>query len=237
MDKFLVDNELGNINVRLNNRSKHIIFRVVNNEVVATIPSCVTKEQLLMAIKEIKPKLLKVRLKYSNHKVFNWDYFIRTDHVDISFIKEKGEKFFLRQEKNRTIIICPSDIDFEDKKVIAFLKKVIIEIFRKTAKVYLPRRLKELSLQTRLSYNKVYVKELYSRWGSCSNQKNINLSLFLMLLPDHLIDYVLLHELTHTKEMNHGACFWSLLNNFTNNKALSLREELNKYKDSELMMK
>ena len=50
-----------------------------------------------------------------------------------------------------------------------------------------------------------------------------------MRLPDHLIDYVLLHELCHTKEKNHGAGFWTLLNSITQSKAKLLAKEIKKY--------
>jgi predicted metal-dependent hydrolase len=76
----------------------------------------------------------------------------------------------------------------------------------------------------------VKINSSRGRWGSCSAKKTINLSLFLLLLPQHLIDYVLLHELCHIREMNHSVRFWKLLDSFTDEKALQLREELKGYK-------
>lgn len=83
-----------------------------------------------------------------------------------------------------------------------------LRALRKEAETLLPQRLRTLSEQTGLSYKSVSVRQLKSRWGSCDNHKEITLSIFLMQLPWHLIDYVLIHELTHTKVMQHGAPFW-----------------------------
>lgn len=103
-----------------------------------------------------------------------------------------------------------------------------IEILRRRAKTYLPARVEELSRKHGLRYNRIFVKNLKSRWGSCSSQNNINLNLHLMRLPENLIDYVILHELAHTKEKNHGKNFYSLLNTLIiNSKACD--KELKKY--------
>ena len=59
--------------------------------------------------------------------------------------------------------------------------------------------------------NAIRVKKVKTRWGSCSSKSNINLSLYLMLLSDDLIDYVILHELAHIKHQNHSAAFWNHL--------------------------
>ena len=127
-------------------------------------------------------------------------------------------------------IICPPTADFTDSNLQDWLRKVIEEALRRNAKIILPPRLYMLSEKHRLPYESVQINSSRGRWGSCSSRKKINLSYFLVLLPKHLIDYVLLHELCHTCEMNHGDRFWNLLNGLTDGKALELREELKRYK-------
>ena len=93
----------------------------------------------------------------------------------------------------------------------------------------MPDRLKTLADRYKFTFTGVRIMNSKTCWGSCSTRKSINLSLSLMLLPWHLIDYVLLHELCHTVEMNHSDRFWKLLNEITENRALMLRQELKKY--------
>ena len=95
---------------------------------------------------------------------------------------------------------------------------------------YLPDRLQALAASCNFTYASVKISKSKSRWGSCSSKKNISLSLFLMKLPLHLIDYVILHELCHTIEMNHGAKFWELLDKVCAGKAKALRKELKAYR-------
>jgi len=100
---------------------------------------------------------------------------------------------------------------------------------RRKAQAVLPARLAKLAELHGFQYSGVKIRKSRSRWGSCSTKKAINLSLYLMLLPEHLIDYVLLHELCHTVRMNHSPAFWALLDRCTQNKAKELRREIRKY--------
>lgn len=86
-----------------------------------------------------------------------------------------------------------------------------VERLRAQAKAELPPRLAELAAQHSFHYNKVFIKNNISNWGSCSSLGNINLNLRLVTLPDELRDYVMLHELCHLKYMNHGPKFHELL--------------------------
>lgn len=86
-----------------------------------------------------------------------------------------------------------------------------VEHLRAKAKAELPPRLAELAAQHGFTYNKVFIKNNVSNWGSCSSLKNINLNLRLVELPSELQDYVMLHELCHLKYLNHGREFHALL--------------------------
>ena len=65
-----------------------------------------------------------------------------------------------------------------------------------------------------------------SRWGSCTSENSINLNSWLVLLPDHLIDYVILHELVHTIHKNHSPEFWNYLDRLADGKSKIYRREL-----------
>jgi len=103
-----------------------------------------------------------------------------------------------------------------------------VEVLRKKAKAELLPRLAQLALQHHFSYNQSFIKNNRSNWGSCSAVNNINLNLKLMLLPEYLRDYVILHELCHTRIKNHGPRFWALLDSLTDGKAKIYAKELRK---------
>ncbi|HET9722195.1 MAG TPA: SprT family zinc-dependent metalloprotease [Candidatus Saccharimonadales bacterium] len=97
---------------------------------------------------------------------------------------------------------------------------------KKEAERLLPQRLDTLALVHNLPYKSLRIKKLSSRWGSCSNSQQITLNFFLIQLPWHLIDYVIIHELLHTKYLNHGDTFWSAYESIRP-EAKKLRREIN----------
>ncbi len=104
-----------------------------------------------------------------------------------------------------------------------------VERLRIQAKAALPPRLAELAALHGFTYNKVRIKHNVSNWGSCSELGNINLNLNLMRIPEHLRDYVMLHELCHLRYMNHGQEFHALLESVCPDHR-TLARELKEYK-------
>jgi predicted metal-dependent hydrolase len=83
--------------------------------------------------------------------------------------------------------------------------------YRKFAKCNLTTRITELSAAHRMPYGRLFVRSQRTKWGTCSTKSNISLNWRLVLAPEYVRDYVILHELMHTKVLNHSQGFWVLL--------------------------
>ncbi len=129
------------------------------------------------------------------------------------------------QVRSGVISVCyPRTLSLESATVQKAMRDGVASAYRLEARKYLPGRVRELAEKHDFDYGRLTLKNLRSRWGSCSQANNINLNIQLMRLPDDLIDFVILHELLHTKIKNHGATFWHRLQKVTGNaKALDAR--------------
>lgn len=108
------------------------------------------------------------------------------------------------------------------------IKRLIKDCLRSKAKQRLIPRAKQLAALHNISLGNIRIKTQRSRWGSFSTKNNLNLNAQLLLLPDPLIDHVILHELAHSKHQGHGADFKRLLNRWdkqAKENAKSLRKQ------------
>ena len=105
-------------------------------------------------------------------------------------------------------------------------EKARIEELRRAAKADLPARIERLSQLTGLKYAKLTIRASRTKWGSCSGRNTISLSLFLMTLPEHLRDYVIVHELCHTVHHNHSPRFHALVDRMVGGNEKALNREL-----------
>lgn len=91
----------------------------------------------------------------------------------------------------------------------AHKKRVLFFALKEFSTRFLERRVEYWSEATGLAYNRLRVKDLKSKWGSCSALQNINLNWQLIFLEEDLLDYVIIHEFMHLREMNHSPRFWA----------------------------
>lgn len=98
---------------------------------------------------------------------------------------------------------------------------------KESARVFVKSRLENWNLHYKFQYGRVSIRNQRSRWGSCSKKGNLNFNFRIFTLPQHLADYIIVHELCHIGEFNHSKKFWNLVCKTIPN-YLEMRKELRK---------
>lgn len=127
----------------------------------------------------------------------------------VQFIRGPGTTVTTRLVGNEVRVMLPAKILWTSAEAQKAAELGAIKALKKESKMLLPHRLKVLADKHGYEFRSVSVKQLSGRWGSCNEKKEITLNCFLVQLPWELIDYVLLHELAHTKVLAHGPRFWA----------------------------
>ncbi len=146
---------------------------------------------------------------------FSFDFKVETDLLRLSVLPVTAARGQLANKMGECVIRLPHTYDFGQPQMQVYGHKVLAEALRWQAQRYLPQRVAQIAEVHGISYGRVTIKRMSSRWGSCSSLRNLNFSLYLMLLPRHLVDYVICHELAHLKQMNHSPAFWTEVDHLT----------------------
>ena len=156
---------------------------------------------------------------------WEWLQEVRKEHLEVY---EKKQGLLSRIERQMPILgidtpvefVVSSETSYRFKKGQYFCvnapagyiqrqkKQLLFWSLRKYAEAYLERRTKHWQEVCNMEINRLRIKDLRSKWGSCSSLRNINLNWHLILLDEALIDYIIVHELMHLHEMNHSPRFW-----------------------------
>ena len=223
---------IGDINYKRNLRARRLSISIKSSSGVrVTIPSTLSfrsAESFVLS----KSKWIIEKIEYFNSKetklIQSGVY--KTRKHTLHFIPSNTDKIAVRIKSTDINVHYPENIEVSNLQVQDAAIKGIELAFRVEAKEILPERVKQLAEQFGYKYYKIGIKKVSTRWGSCSAKNNINLNIFLMKLPDELIDYIILHELCHTVHKNHGPKFWAELDRITNGNAKMLSKEVRKYK-------
>jgi predicted metal-dependent hydrolase len=212
-DKYYQVEPVGPVVIKQNGRSRRMRLRVnPDGKVFVSMPSFGSEQKALDFVRAKSEWILKQQQDIkAGLTIFHSKTCFKTKFHLLRIIRVEHSKVSAMVGQGILQINIPVRQDEQHPVVQQFIRRVIVQVMRQEGRVYLPGRLSELAKSHDLHYENVYVKHVKSRWGSCSHTNNINLNLHLMRLPDRLIDYVLLHELAHTREKNHGPGFWHLL--------------------------
>lgn len=210
-----------------NRRSKSMKITVKpDKSVLISFPFGVSEKEVLSFLARSEEWITKQQEKVKSvQKVYQEGTVIKTRLHTIELKKGTGNGKV--EVKNDLITIFVRDFDAEKTRIL--MENLLTKIYRYEAHVLLPPRLRELARKHGYTCNKITIRNNKRNWGSCSSANNISLNLQMMKLPDMLIDYILLHELVHTKIKNHSEHFWQELNRHTDNKARDLARQVKKY--------
>ncbi|MBI9054867.1 MAG: M48 family metallopeptidase [Bacteroidales bacterium] len=215
-EKIFYLEDIGNVKIRKSKRSKNVSIAIKPDQgVIVTLPYFISYKHGLRVLDQrkdwIKKHLPKIKAIEEKTTVFSEDSDFKTRNRTLIIKKHNSEKVKSIIKSDSVQIFYPENVAVNNSEIQNIIKTSIIKALRIEAKEYLPERTSEIAQKLNLSYNKLFVKNNKTLWGSCSGKNNINLNLHLMRLPNHLIDYVIIHELCHTLEKNHGAGFWGLM--------------------------
>lgn len=150
-------------------------------------------------------------------------------HVLVFENDTSANKITTRVRQNQVRVVLPVNVSENSTAAQKSARTAVLRTLKYEAEQLLPKRLDSLAKQFGFNYSGIRIRQLKSRWGSCNNLKQITLNFYLIQLPWELIDYVILHELTHTKVLSHGPKFWDELSKDLPD-AKKLKKQINSYK-------
>ena len=201
-----------NINIKIKRslkRKKTIRIQIKNGSIRVFSPYMTSDTQIEKILHKNNDWInLKLKNFYVNKKKF--EDFNKLDKVlfmgkgyDLNFCLSNNE--IIQGFQHNKIVILVEKYSFDEKK-----RKLAKWLCFK-AKTYLKSRTYKIAQEYLLKFENVSIRSYKSRWGSCDNKRNINLNWKLIMLPSKIIDYVIIHELCHTKHMDHSRNFWKLV--------------------------
>ena len=208
---IIQDKEFGKITVRRSARATHVSVRVAPDGTLrASLPLYAPTFFVKNLLKNSRDELRKILAQSKPEYQYENGMQIGKSHNLIVQISD-GQAFSVTRHGQQIIVKLPSHIQLDHPTVKRKIRDVVITALRVEAKSYLPRRLSFLAEKYNYNYKKARFSHASGRWGSCSSNGTISLNIALMKLPFELIDYVIIHELSHTKQMNHSPVFWALV--------------------------
>lgn len=225
----LTDYEFGIVNVRYDARTCRIIFRVKEGVLNVTAPKETPIKVIESCIDEKRSEIKKLFTK-SIIKILHIGDIIPTRCFTIRLHSHSLSKMLFSLKGEELNIFIPDTVDMENQGFQKILKQKIIQLSKKIAEPYLRTRLEKLAALNGVKYSEFLISNGRSRLGVCNTRKRITLSVYLIFYPQHLVDYVILHELAHITEMNHGPRFHALCNQYCGGREPELQREFKQFR-------
>jgi predicted metal-dependent hydrolase len=207
----ITDEEFGIITLRRSARASHVRIKIApDGRLRASLPLYAPLFLVKRLLKSSRAELRAMLAEQHSETTFEQGMTIGKSHSLV--VRASSSKNATATRHGQQIIVSlPTGKELNDVEIARVIRDRVIDALRIEAKSYLPKRLAFLANKYGFSYDKVRFSHASGRWGSCSSNGTISLNIALMKLPFELIDYVIVHELSHTIHMNHSDAFWSLV--------------------------
>lgn len=207
----IIDEEFGTITLRRSAKATHVRIRVApDGTLKASLPLYAPLFAVKRLIRASRPQLRAMLLQDHDGIEFENGMQIGKSHHLVVSQSARTSTTVTRHGQLITVNLGVGE-SVESTATQRLIRDKAIEALRIEAKSYLPKRLAFLAEKYGYHYDKVRFSHASGRWGSCSTSGTISLNIALMKLPFELVDYVLIHELSHTVHMNHSDRFWQLV--------------------------
>ncbi len=204
------DSEFGEIVVHKRRGSRKVSIKMgTDGRLVATVPPYTPIIYIKGVVRSAREELRKIvtsttpAVAYSDGQPIGKHHALAVVHTGMVAAP------YAKIERNKLLVYLPPGARIDAGETQQLIRDKVIAILRREAKATLPGRLAALAQAHHFRYAGIRFSHAAGRWGSCSSTGTISLNIALMKLPDALIDYVLIHELCHTRHMNHSPAFWS----------------------------
>jgi len=221
---------IGKVQYVFNIRAKRIILKVKSDASVwVTLPpfSELQKAESFLLSRSAWVTNAQDKVRKKSLMVSHYEHNASFTHFHtIQFFEQNVNAVSGRINKNCVTINLPIGMSQDSDECRAIVRTMYMRALQLDARTYLPKRLKELAQAHDFSYVSIRITSAKTRWGSCSARNTINFTWYIMKLPLHLIDFIILHELCHTVHKNHGQKFHNLLNACCSGKEAQYSKEL-----------
>jgi len=212
--------------IRISKRAKRLSIYLHNSgkvEIVA--PQRASQKRIQQFIQEHKPWIEQNKVKLSEKSQLK-DRSTRPESIKLDYLDKTWKLVY--KPSSKKLIEHTDWIELPANKSDFEIVKLIAKWLKQKAEEYITPLMQTLSDETLLKYRKLTFRGQKTRWGSCSPKGSINLNYCLLFLKPEYVRYVLIHELCHLQEMNHGRAFWNLVKSFEP-KYKKLDNKLNDY--------
>ena len=208
---IIQDEEFGKITIRRSPNARQVRVRVAPDGTLrASLPMYAPMFLVKRLLKNSRDELRRIMAQSKPQYLYEDGMKVGKSHT-LRIIPTNEKSASVSRRGLNIFIKLPDESRVSSPTISRQIRDAIIAALRIEAKSYLPKRLSFLAQKYGYKYEKVRFSHASGRWGSCSSNGTISLNIALMKLPFELIDYIIIHELAHSKQMNHSKTFWSLV--------------------------